>query len=1302
MASDPLVGKTLAEFEVLEAIGQGGMGVVYKGRQKALDRLVAIKVLSPDLAQKEGFIERFEREARTAAALRHPNIVQVYSVGEAQGVHYIAMEYVDGEGLDKVLERDGPLPPPRALDILKQVCAALVAAHEAGVVHRDIKPSNLMLDSRGVVRVTDFGLAKRTEGDVSVTQTGQALGTPLYMAPEVASGAPATAQSDLYSLGATFFHLLAGRPPFEGTSFSELVVKHVTQPAPLLHEVAPNVDPRLANPVDRLLCKKFSERLPSARALLERLEGIGHLRRAAATARAEGRAMIASAPTATLTEGRRLAREAIAEQLGADALRARKRRIVLAAAVGAGLLAVALALALGRRGTPPDQQAVLPPSPPGRRPVTKVAPPPRPEAPPPKPTPPEPVPKKEPAAEPKEEPPVQPKEVPEEKPLLERAAALGLEQGLAMAAYSTRGGDFEEFVRAAVAHNVDRDWGAEAPLEGAPVDFATRFAGWLWIEQAGRHEFAFWVDDGARLYLDGKLVLDAWRWEEREDHGTVTLARGWHRIWVEHMDRGGMAAVRLQWVFGGRAVPVGRNLFFCERSMLDGIRKDPTRNPLAGLSADDPGKLGGREPLVAVKEPPKPTPKPEPKPEPPLKPPKPGEAFEETFDDEGLDNWQVVSGLWEQDRGEAVVFASQCGTLALNNREFDDFVLEADVVDTGRTIDTGFGREWGFCGLIFRQFGDKGFLFSLDTQARRTKLWAYQFIRSTPHGDVKGVAVERATKQADLKPRERHRLKVECAGTQVRCFLDGELAGEATDRAFVSGSIGLFGFRCQARFDNVRIRPVEGALPEPAGERTRRWLERAELMDTDDSQVARGKVKGWSDLLARFPDLEPEAKARARERRDFWTKAQAEEDGVITERSSKLERDVFNACVRELPGGIFRISYNLFKPPARPLGCDWDLAVGNGRLDSDMCIYMDDSLPPLSAITWLYRHGEDVRVEFKASAPLKYGCTLFGHPADPLGTGLVLSVGEEEGRVTTLGFAGQPPLYRGNMTPSLEFRRCELEVVRGELVFRYERNEVFRQKIDLAPHRGRALHIWATHTPGDREQPGTVFANIEIDSPAQRDWVSSKLPNGPPHRRCDQPDAQGWLGLEHPSSLQGSDWGQFAGSMLWGTSYVVWTQAPANENVFLAERGNVRDCMMAARCEFIGAPPAEGDGGSVGLVFRFKLAMGYVAYVHRRGGAELRFRDMSPGRFSRDRSVATGQRLPPLRGIFHLTAVVQGRRLELFCDGRPALSVANLPEDLSGKVGFEVQDGTALIHDFKWRPLLTDPNYKKLYGGKEP
>ena len=354
--------KQLGGFEVLDLLGRGGMGSVYKARQVSLGRLVALKVISGRLAADERFLVRFEREARAAAAVHHPSIVAVYSVGEDNGRHYIAMELVAGESLGALVHREGPLPQERALGLMKQTAAALAAAHEAGIVHRDIKPSNILLAADGSAKVADFGLAKRILIDVKVTVTGTTVGTPLYMAPEAAGAKPLDARADLYSLGATFYHVLAGRPPFEGRTPVEVIVKHATEEAQSLAAVAPHLDTRLCRIIDRLLRKEPSERYPSARALLDELSALGPLQTPDEAEQAKARATLLDSPTLALSPGRRLERQAVAERLRRELPPGRNVKRLLIAAAGALVLLTAVVLLARGVGRRPSSRAAKPAS----------------------------------------------------------------------------------------------------------------------------------------------------------------------------------------------------------------------------------------------------------------------------------------------------------------------------------------------------------------------------------------------------------------------------------------------------------------------------------------------------------------------------------------------------------------------------------------------------------------------------------------------------------------------------------------------------------------------------------------------------------------------------------------------------------------------------------------------------------------------------------------------------------------------------------------------------------------------------
>jgi len=244
-------------YEMQQRIGRGGMADVYLARDVLLDRLVAIKVLFPEFATDPAFVERFRREAQSAANLNHPNIVRTFDLDPAGAIHFIAMEYVAGTDLDAKVKAEGPLPLRDALDYLRQTALGLEHAHEEGLVHRDIKPANLILDARGTVKILDLGLALAPEEDqTSLTKTHdeKVLGTADYLSPEQARDSHlADARSDIYALGCTLHYLLTGRPPFaEGTMVQKLL-QHQQAEAPAIDELRPEVPRRLAAALQRLV-----------------------------------------------------------------------------------------------------------------------------------------------------------------------------------------------------------------------------------------------------------------------------------------------------------------------------------------------------------------------------------------------------------------------------------------------------------------------------------------------------------------------------------------------------------------------------------------------------------------------------------------------------------------------------------------------------------------------------------------------------------------------------------------------------------------------------------------------------------------------------------------------------------------------------------------------------------------------------------------------------------------------------------------------------------------------------------------
>ena len=262
-----------ANYELLQEIGRGGMGIVYAGRDVRLDRLVAIKVL-PELLASAEVRERFLREARASARLSHPSIVPIYSADERDGVTFLVMAYVDGPTLATRIRSGGTLSADDAIPILRDIASARGAAHARGVVHRDIKPENVLVDrATGRAMVTDFGIARLADAmnAGALTRTGQVLGTVGYMSPEQVTGGEVDGRSDLYSLGVLAFEALSGRLPFEGSA-PVVIVGHATRPPPPLASVAPGVPPGLCAIVDRCLAKNPADRFASGEDLARALE----------------------------------------------------------------------------------------------------------------------------------------------------------------------------------------------------------------------------------------------------------------------------------------------------------------------------------------------------------------------------------------------------------------------------------------------------------------------------------------------------------------------------------------------------------------------------------------------------------------------------------------------------------------------------------------------------------------------------------------------------------------------------------------------------------------------------------------------------------------------------------------------------------------------------------------------------------------------------------------------------------------------------------------------------------------------
>jgi eukaryotic-like serine/threonine-protein kinase len=257
-----MVGEILAgRWELEELVGTGGMSSVYRARDLALERNVALKLIHERFSDADEHVERFRREARMVASLQHQNIVTIIDRGDHDGRQFIVFEFVDGENLKQLVDREGPLPVERALELAIQVARGLAYAHQNGVVHRDVKPQNILLNGHGQAKVTDFGIARSMDVQhQGVTQTGTVLGTSNYIAPEQAQGRPVDEHTDVYSLGVVLYELLAGEVPFSGDNFVAVAMRHINEPPPSVRHRRPDVSPRLEAAIDRALAKEPAHR----------------------------------------------------------------------------------------------------------------------------------------------------------------------------------------------------------------------------------------------------------------------------------------------------------------------------------------------------------------------------------------------------------------------------------------------------------------------------------------------------------------------------------------------------------------------------------------------------------------------------------------------------------------------------------------------------------------------------------------------------------------------------------------------------------------------------------------------------------------------------------------------------------------------------------------------------------------------------------------------------------------------------------------------------------------------------------
>ncbi len=265
------IKKKFGHYEVVSELGRGGMGVVYKAWEPSLNRHVAIKALGEHLLGDEGLIERFTREAKSMAAINHPNVIQVYFIGMEEKQPYFAMEFIEGVSLDDLLRGNQVLTVSHAKEILRQACAGLAIAHDRDLVHRDIKPANLMLCDDGTVKVVDFGIAQTREYGDKLTNTGEFVGTPGYLSPEVCTGKDVDARSDIFALGIVFYEMLAGKVPFENDSPLGLMLEVVQADIPDIRAINKKVDKKTSYILQKMIAKNPEERFQSCQEVIKHL-----------------------------------------------------------------------------------------------------------------------------------------------------------------------------------------------------------------------------------------------------------------------------------------------------------------------------------------------------------------------------------------------------------------------------------------------------------------------------------------------------------------------------------------------------------------------------------------------------------------------------------------------------------------------------------------------------------------------------------------------------------------------------------------------------------------------------------------------------------------------------------------------------------------------------------------------------------------------------------------------------------------------------------------------------------------------
>lgn len=336
-------------YQIIKSIGEGGMANVYLAYDTILDRNVAVKVLRGDLATDEKFVRRFQREALSASSLNHPNIVEVYDVGEDNGQYYIVMEYIEGKHLKELLKKRGHLTITEVVDIMLQITDGMSVAHDSYIIHRDIKPQNIMILENGLVKITDFGIAMAMNA-TQLTQTNSVMGSVHYLPPEQANGKGATLQSDIYSMGILMYELLTGKLPYRGENAVEIALKHLKEPLPSIREEIPNIPNSIENIIKKATAKNIKNRYADAREMHEDLltclddsrknEPPYQFKYSENNYDDTKMVKIIKEPDAKAKKQKEGSEEVIAKQITPEELKKQNKLVVLLAAIFTGLIVV--------------------------------------------------------------------------------------------------------------------------------------------------------------------------------------------------------------------------------------------------------------------------------------------------------------------------------------------------------------------------------------------------------------------------------------------------------------------------------------------------------------------------------------------------------------------------------------------------------------------------------------------------------------------------------------------------------------------------------------------------------------------------------------------------------------------------------------------------------------------------------------------------------------------------------------------------------------------------------------------------